>query len=139
MGKQLVRQFYERIWDAHNTAAIPDILHEDFSFRGSLGQELRGHDGFAGYVDMVHAGLDEYRCIIQELVEESDKVFAKMLFTGVHRATLMGYPPTNKRVSWHGAALFTILGERISEVWVLGDLKSLEAQLGPERSESSDG
>ena len=139
MGKQLVRQFYERIWDAHDNAAIPEILHEDFSFRGSLGQELRGHAGFASYVDMVHAGLDEYRCVIQELVEESDKVFAKMLFTGIHRATLMGYPPTNKRVSWHGAALFTILGERISEVWVLGDLKSLEAQLDPERAESSDG
>ena len=52
-NKQLVHRFYEQIWDAHDASAIPQVLHEDFAFRGSLGQELRGHDGFSGYVSNV--------------------------------------------------------------------------------------
>lgn len=78
---------------------------------------------------MVHHALGNYRCLIDELVEEGDKVFAKMTFTGIHRDEFMGYPPTRKQVNWRGCALFTFKGERIADVWVLGDLKNLEDQL----------
>jgi len=127
--KEQVRRFYEVLWDTHDKEAMPSILHEKFSFRGSLGQEKRGHKRFAEYVDMVHNALGDYKCIIEDLVEEGEKVFAKMTFTGIHRDEFMGYPPSRKRVTWKGCALFTFEGERISDVWVLGDLKSLEDQL----------
>jgi predicted ester cyclase len=52
-----------------------------------------------------------------------------MTFTGIHRDKFMGFNPTQKRVSWNGCALFTFDGELIRDVWVLGDLKSLEEQL----------
>ena len=129
MHKEQVRKFYEVLWDNHDTDAIPSVLHEDFTFRGSLGQEKRGHGGFAEYVDMVHRALGDYKCIIEDLVAEEIKVFAKMTFTGIHRDTFMDYAPTGKRVSWSGCALFTFKGERIIDVWVLGDLKNLEDQL----------
>lgn len=129
MRKEQVRKFYEVLWDAHDRGAMASVLHEDFTFRGSLGHEKRGHDGFAEYVDMVHAALGEYRCHIEALVEEGERVFAKMRFTGIHRGDFMGCAPTDRRVTWHGCALFSFDGERIADVWVLGDLKSLEAQL----------
>ena len=129
MHKEQVTKFYEVLWDAHDKEAIPSVLHENFTFRGSLGQEKHGHAGFAEYVDMVHKALGEYKCIIEELVAEGDKVFAKMTFTGIHRGEFMGYSPTQKRVSWNGCALFTFDGELINDVWVLGDLKNLEEQL----------
>ena len=76
MHKEQVRKFYEILWDAHDKEAIPSILHESFTFRGSLGQEKRGHSGFEEYVDMVHQALGQYKCIIEELVAEKNKVFA---------------------------------------------------------------
>lgn len=129
MHKEQVRKFYEVLWDAHDKEAIPTVLHENFTFRGSLGQEKKGHAGFVEYVDMVHQALGEYKCIIEELVAEENKVFAKMTFTGIHQRDFMGYEPTKKRVSWHGCALFTFDGALIKDVWVLGDLKTLEEQL----------
>jgi len=127
--KEQVRKFYEVLWNAHDKNAIPTVLHDTFTFRGSLGQEKRSHSGFADYVDMVHKALGNYRCIIKELVSEGDKVFAKMLFTGIHQSEFMGYAPTQQRVSWNGCALFTFKDERIADLWVLGDLKNLEEQL----------
>ena len=73
--------------------------------------------------------LGDYRCIIEELVEEGEKVFAKMTFTSIHRDDFMGYAPSRKEVSWKGCALFTFAGNLIADVWVLGDLKGLENQL----------
>ena len=129
MHKEQVRRFYEILWNAHDKDAMPSVLHENFTFRGSLGQEKRDRGGFAEYVDMVPKSLGDYRCIIEELVSEGDKVFAKMTFTGIHQDEFMGYSPTQHQVSWNGCALFTFNGERIADVWVLGDLKSLEEQL----------
>ncbi len=127
--KQQVKRFYEVLWDAHDNEAIPTVLHENFTFKGSLGLEKRGHDGFAEYVDMIHNALADYRCTIEELVAEGEKVFAKMTFGGIHQNEFMGYMPSGKRVSWSGCALFTFDCDLISDVWVLGDLKNLENQL----------
>lgn len=111
--KEQVRKFYDVIWNQHNRNAIPEVLHADVKFRGSLGEEKRGHAGFAEYLDVVHAALGEFRCVIEDLVCEPGKVFAKMTFGGVHRGQVMGYPPTGKRVSWSGAALFTFVDGKV--------------------------
>ncbi|MGD8306090.1 MAG: ester cyclase [Ignavibacteria bacterium] len=129
MKKEQVKKFYKVLWDAHDKSAMSEILHKDFTFRGSLGQEKRGHNGFTEYVDLVLQALGDYKCLIEELVEEENKVFAKMTFTGIHRDEFMGYEPTNKRVSWKGCALFTFERNLIKDVWVLGDLISLKDQL----------
>ena len=127
--KDQVKKFYEVLWNAHEKSEIPSIIHENCRFRGSLGQEKRGHEGFAEYTDMVHSALANYQCNIEELVEEDNKVFAKMNFAGIHQNEFMGYLPTKKTVSWGGCALFTFNKDKMSEIWVLGDLKGLEEQL----------
>ncbi|HEY7816812.1 MAG TPA: nuclear transport factor 2 family protein, partial [Vicinamibacteria bacterium] len=53
----LVRRFYRDVWDAHDRDAIPDLLTDDFRFRGSLGRESVGIEAFAEYVDSVHESL----------------------------------------------------------------------------------
>ncbi len=129
MTVALVEQFYSRIWNKHDLTMIPVLLADDFVFRGSLGVEKHGHAGFAEYVEMVHAALDEYRCDILETVSEPGKVFARMRFSGIHRGELMGCPATGKPVKWDGAALFHMNGARIARLWVLGDLTALRKQL----------
>ena len=124
-----VERFYSEIWDRHDKEAIPQLLHEDFTFRGSLGQEKRGHAGFGEYVDMVHAALSHYQCTIEQLVVEPPRAFARMRFEGVHVGPFMNFEPSGKPVRWCGAALFTFEDGLIADVWVLGDIKGLEAVL----------
>ncbi len=125
-----VRKFYSEIWEKKNFEEIPNVLHSDFVFRGSLGQEKRGYEGFKEYVEYVHSALNGYRCIVEDIVVQPEAAFAKMIFTGTHQAEFMGYPPTYREVSWAGAALFKFSGHKVSSLWVLGDLKGLEQQLG---------
>src|SRR5262245_10183268 len=49
--RAIIQAFYVEIWNKHDKSQIPALLHEDFAFRGSLGQEQHGHAGFAAYVD----------------------------------------------------------------------------------------
>ncbi len=124
-----VERFYRDIWNHRDKSAIADVLDANFTFRGSLGDEKKGHSGFADYVDRVHEALAEYRCVIDDLVVEPPKAFARLRFGGRHVGKFRGYEPTGKDVRWIGAALFTFEGEKIVDVWVLGDLHGLDSTL----------
>lgn len=128
-NQDIIRAFYEQIWNQHDKTKIPMILQDQFTFRGSLGQERRGHAGFADYVDFIHAALGNYRCDIQEIISEGNKSFARMIFSGVHKGEFFGFRPTSNRVSWAGAAVFTFHEDKISDLWVLGDVHGLLKQL----------
>ncbi len=129
--RELVTSFYAEIWNRGDLSFVPVLLREDFTFRGSLGAERRGHAGFIEYVTTVRGALADYRCDILDLVAEGRRAFARMRFSGVHVGELLGYAPTGKRVEWMGAALFTA-GEdgRLADLWVLGDVSALRTQLG---------
>jgi steroid delta-isomerase-like uncharacterized protein len=124
-----VARFYERIWNAGDLAAASDLLTPDFSFRSSLGTEMRGRDAFTDYVRSIRSALSDYRCDISDCVTEGEQAFARMVFSGRHVGVFRGYPPTGKLVSWVGAALFRFRGERIASLWVLGDVATLDAAL----------
>lgn len=132
--KALVRLFYDEMWNKADKRRIPEIFHPDFTFRGSLGPALVGHEQFAGYVDDVIGALQDYVCEILELTEEDDRVIAKMLFHGRHRGEMFGFPPTGRRVEWHGSAHFTLREGKVADLWVLGDVHGLLRQLESNRA-----
>lgn len=123
--RAVVESFYADIWNRRDKSKIPVLLCDNFTFRGSLGQAKVGHEGFGSYVDFVHVALSDYRCDILDLVVEGSKAFARMRFSGIHRGEFFGYQPTGKAVEWQGAALFSFSGEKVSDLWVLGDVHGL--------------
>ena len=123
--RAVVESFYADVWNRHDKSRIPALLSPQFTFRGSLGDLKRGHDGFAAYLDFVHATFEHFRCDIVDLVIESPRAFARMRFSGIHRAEVFGFAPTGKPVEWAGAALFTFSDATVVDLWVLGDLRGL--------------
>src|SRR5712692_7384519 len=126
---KLVDAFYQRIWNEGDEQAISELLAEDFSFRGSLGVELRGREAFKDYVQSIRGSLADYRCNVLGCVAEGNQAFAKMRFSGIHVGSFRGYAATGKPIHWMGAALFRFVDGAIAEVWVLGDLAGLDAIL----------
>jgi steroid delta-isomerase-like uncharacterized protein len=127
--ERAVARFYDDIWNLLDLSVIPELLAPNLTFRGSLGDVRTGHAEFADYVKSVTGALDHYRCDIEALVAQEGRAAARMMFSGVHRATFRGIPATGRRISWAGAAFFTFDGDLISDLWVLGDLEALDQQL----------
>jgi len=123
--KHAIRTFYDEVWNRRDKSRIADIFHPGFSFRGSLGPVLKGREAFAGYVDRVTKPLEGYRCDILALTEEGDHVVAKMRFSGRHTGDFMGFAPTGRMIEWLGSAHFTFEGDKVSDLWVLGDVHGL--------------
>ena len=127
--KETVRKFYEVIWNNDDKSLIPELLSENFNFRGSLGLSQRGHRGFSLYMDFVRCALGNYRCEIVDMIAEGDKLYARIQYSGGHQGELFGYAPTHGKIKWEGVAAFTFENGKISEIWVLGDLHNVIKQL----------
>ncbi len=130
--KEVVRVFYKEMWDHANTALVPHIFHPDFTFRGSLGPQLVGHQQFIGYVEFVAGAFGQYTSDILALAEEENRVFGKLRFHGYHRRELFGVQPTGRHVWWYGTPIFTFDGDRVRDLWVLGDIYGLIDRLKAE-------
>ena len=86
---------------------------------------------FAG-IGQILLTADKVRARAAEQVWTPDRAAAKMMFHGTHRAKFFGVEATGRAVHWSGAALFTMRGGRIAELWVLGDVDDLKRQLMPD-------
>jgi predicted ester cyclase len=127
--KETVRVFYKELWDYADKSLIPTIFHEDFTFRGSLGLTLVGHDQFAGYIDYVTGALDKYTTDILAMIEEGHRVSGKMRFHGYHRKELFGVAASGRHVWWTGMPVFTFDGPKVRDLYVLGDIYGLIGRL----------
>lgn len=135
----LVERFYYEVWNNADERVACEILSDDFRFRGSLGPEKRGSDGFIEYMRSIHQALADYRCIIDGIVVDDEQVAARMTFKGRHQATFFGVEATGREIAWAGAAFFRIENGRIAELWVLGDIDSVKEQLGRQASKGFSG
>jgi predicted ester cyclase len=53
-----------------------------------------------------------------------------MQFAGIHRGQFFGVAPSGREISWSGGAFSAIDGDKITNLWVLGDIDSVKQQLG---------
>jgi len=128
-NKNLVRRYYNDLWNKWDLAAVTELISPDITFRGSLGITVQGREGFKDYVSMVRAAFPDFHNEIEELIAEGDKVVARLTYTGTHQGELFGIPATGKRVSYSGVAIFVIAEGKIKDGWVLGDTMGLKRQL----------
>ncbi|MGI9409086.1 MAG: ester cyclase, partial [Hyphomicrobiaceae bacterium] len=116
-------------------AVAREILHTDFRFRGSLGPEKYGPEGFIEYMHAVHVALAGYTCIIDDIVAAEGRAAVRLTFRGQHRNEFFGIAATGKQIEWAGAAFFTCDDRQITELWVLGDIDAIRRQLGAETTD----
>jgi len=126
---ELVEGFYSELWNRWNDAAVDGTLSPAFTFRGSLGAQTSGRQGWRRYRDLVRAGSADFHNEIVDLVCDGQRAAARLRYTGTHTGLLLGVPATQRRFEYSGAAFFTADQQRLTSAWVLGDLDGLRHQL----------
>jgi steroid delta-isomerase-like uncharacterized protein len=129
-NRAVIRRFYDELWNRWDLAVAHEIVAPDVRFRGSLGTRLTGIDALLRYVEQVRTAFPDWDNRVDDLIAEGDQVVARMTWSGTHAGTLFGIPPTGRRVTYVGAAIFRLHHGRIQEGWVVGDTQELWRALG---------
>ena len=128
----LIHRFYDEAWNRWNDAAVDELLSDEFVFRGSLGDETVGRNGFRAYRDKVRAAFPDFRNEVRELLVDRHRAAVRLRCSGRHTGELFGIEPTRRVVRYEAAAFFHEQDGRLSEAWVLADLEGVRAQLKTE-------
>ena len=126
---ELVRRFYEQLWNDWDDGAVDKTLTENFGFRGTLGAETVGRDGWRSYRDTVRRAAPDFTNDIVDLVVDGERAAARLRYTGTQVGPLLGLPSTGRRFTYAGAAFFQVESGLLASAWVLGDLDDLRRQL----------
>jgi steroid delta-isomerase-like uncharacterized protein len=128
-NKALIRRFYDEMWNCWRFELADELLGEQIIFRGSLGAIVHGRASFKDYMRLVRAAFPDFDNRIEELIAESDKVVARLTYTGTHDGELLGIAGTGRRISYAGVAILDCHHGQIVRGWVLGDVYGLMQQL----------
>ncbi len=132
IGRELVLRYYRELWNRWDLGVAEEILSRDFRFRGSLGQVTRGVGPFLAYMGTVRRAFPDFFNAVEDVIERPRAVVARLTYTGTHSGLLFGIPPTQRRISYPGVAIFRTGGGRLTGAFVVADrLTLLEHLLGP--------
>lgn len=126
----LIERYYNELWNQWRFELIPELLSPDLIFRGSLGVDVEGHDGFRNYMQTVRAAFPDFHNTIDDTITEGKSAAVRLSYRATHEGALFGVPATGKKILYSGIAIFHFENELISDGWVLGDTLSLWRQLG---------
>ena len=130
-NKHTLRRFYEAI-DRQEIAALDRFVSANYIDHNPLPMPgaAAGFEGlkqaFAAFVtafpDSVHT--------LEDIVAEGDKVVARVVGKGTHRAPFMGVPASGRQISMEGIAIYRFEHGKIVEKWGQQDRLGVMIQLG---------
>ena len=135
---QLLRQFFEEVWNRKNEAAIDAILAPDCVAYGLPDPDavLRGPEAFKQLHRMFVGAFPDIQIAVLDVIAAGDRVAARWRATGTHLGGHLGFPATGKPVTLDGATIAIIRAGRMQEGWNMMDMGHLFESLrsGPRRS-----
>lgn len=130
-NKQIIRYFYEQSLKG-NFAVYDELFAPDFvSYSSAAGGELRGSEAFKQANMMYVQAFPDFYTTYDFMVAEKDQVAVYGVASGTHLGDLFGMPPTGKKVTWTGIAIYRFNDEgKIDGRWQEFDGLGLFTQLG---------
>lgn len=110
-NKAVVRRFIAEALSGHNVDVADEVLASNYVNR-TTGADLAA---FKGFLTGMQSALSGVRFDIDDLVAEGDSVVARWKMEATHTGSLMGEPPTGKRVSARGLTYYRLENGRIVE------------------------
>lgn len=130
-NKAIVRRFFDEVMNAHDAAAVDQILAPNF-INHFAGMPPADRETVRRYLPMYPAAFPDVHTTLEEMLAEGDMVSVRFTLRGTHQGEFMGMPATGRSVTMSGMALFRLAGGQIVEEYVNEDTLGMMQQLtGP--------
>jgi len=95
-NKVVIRRIVEEVWNAGNTALIPELLGTDYVKHSPGGDELRGLESVARVMGALRAAFPDFRMEIENLFGEGDQLAYQLRTHGTFLGKFRDIEPTGK-------------------------------------------
>lgn len=114
-----VRRVFDSAWNQGALQVLDEVYSETVLSHpnGPTRETVCGLEEIKNTISSMRATFGDLRVIIEDLREAGDQVVCRWRAEGLQRRTVMGVPPTGRRVEWGGISIFAFEGGRIREEW----------------------
>jgi steroid delta-isomerase-like uncharacterized protein len=123
-------RFVEEVLNQHNLDVLPDLVAEDFLEQNPPPGQGPGREGLRQFLAQMFEAFPDLRWRVEEMVAEGDRVAAWSTWTGTHRGTFFGVPPTGRSVSVESWTIDYFRDGMLTESRIIMDVMGLMQQLG---------
>ena len=134
-NKQLVRRWFEEVWNQKREDAIDAMYHRQGKAHGFPDAQsvLVGPEEFKKIHRNFLGAFPDLQVKIEDLVAESDRVAVRWTITMTHRGDHLGFPASGKTAHLEGSSFVIVKNGMILEGWNQMEMQGLFQYL---RSES---
>jgi steroid delta-isomerase-like uncharacterized protein len=129
-NKDLVRRFYEEVWNKGNLNVADQLMATDVTDHTAPPGLPPGLEGHKQLVTMFRTPFPDLDSTIEDQVAEGDTVVSRLRVRGTHQGEFFGVPPTSKQFTITSIDLDRIGDGKIVEHWSIADQLGLMQQLG---------
>jgi len=98
-----------------------------------------GLDYLKGRAQSLFNAFPDVKFVIEAVVQQGDRLAARVTLEGTHQGEFAGIPATGKRMKVYDFAMYRIVGGKITDVWSLVDMQALRDQVGASGSAGRSG
>lgn len=128
----LIRHWFEEVWNNKNAAVIREMLSED-SIHHGLGNPgdppTVGVEAFEVFHKAFLAAFPDLHVEVEDAFSEDDRVAARFVVTGTQTGDLPGMPATGKPVRFTGGGMCRLENGKFVEVWNEIDFPKMQYDL----------
>ena len=125
-NEQIVRQLYSA-FAALDQDGMDDLLAPHFRAHGLPPGCSADAEGLKRTALLFHAGLQECRNEIEDVIAQDDRVAVRYTTRALHGGTLFGIPPSGRRVTLTGIEIYRVQYGKVAEMWSEADMSELFA------------
>lgn len=125
------RQYIEAVYNKHDPEAIDRYFSPSVKVH-SVAPDAEGGEGTGYLKDLAKnliAAFPDVKLTVEEVVQEKDRLAARVTIEGTHQGEFAGIKPTGRAVKAANFAVYRLENGKIAEVWSLTDLAALTRQL----------
>lgn len=128
-NQAVVRRAIDELWNKGNLNIVDELFTPDHLNDDPV-NNVRGGDGLREVVKKYRAAFPDCRLEIDEIFSAGDNVVVRWHYSGTHKNTFEGIPPTGRRATGPGLSIHRFAGDRIKESHTVWDALGMMQQLG---------
>ena len=132
-NKQLLRRWFEEVWNKGRADAIEEMFDE-YGIAHGLSDDpsnpIRGPRDFRPFHTLFREAFPNMEIVVEDLIAEGDKAVARCSVRAKHEGDFLGRSASQSPVEFTGIAIVRIENGKIVEAWNNFDFMTLHKQVG---------
>jgi steroid delta-isomerase-like uncharacterized protein len=130
-NKATMLRIYDEVFSQGDFDIGDEILADDFVEHEELPPGIPpGKAAPRALMTMMRSAFPDFHAAVEELLEDGDKVIARVRFSGTHQGEFMGIPATGKSFDIAVIDIIEFRDGKASAHWGVMDMAGMMAQLG---------